>query len=310
MSFEENGSVPPEVPLAPMVNIDEVYGAPDSGNPEGQHITEDPTFRARLMNVIRSAGQDTRESPNKLRTVASGAAALGTQVLDRARVAVILVPTIAVDVLKHTHNAAEAAAVGGSLFAAWCMAIGSTLTEGLVEYPKTVETFEQSFPNFVGVIEDSLPGLYPKEEELHESDKNESSVKRIGNKTLKLAKTAPMHARRGLTAIGIGNTAYVAVASTRGFTRRGMHSLSSKTGVDGGVMVGLVIGTVGEAIIELGHSHPQVANHIQNVASNKYLWYGVAGLLMASNFISTRLSRKKEAQIEQLEEGLETEESA
>jgi hypothetical protein len=265
------------------------------------HLTADQGIVHRLSEVAGSVGTDYRNSENRTRTVSLGLLALGTQVADRARVAVILVPTVSIDVLKHSHSATEAAIAGGGLFAAWCLTVGGTLTEGLSEYPNAVRTFENNFPGFTSVLEDSLPGLYSDNEtNIIDDLESRSRTSRIIGASGRIGKTALTHIKRGATAIGIGNTAYVAVASARGQETKEIHKLSAKTGIDGGIIAGLIVGVVSESIVKLGESNPQLAIHIQNVSSNKYLWYGVAGALMLSNLVSTRLSRKKEEKQSQL----------
>jgi hypothetical protein len=277
-----------------------VFEGVDPAAIEDGVLTPDLNLFGKLADVYGSVVEDYKDSNNRLRTVALGGLALSTQVLDRLRFAVVLVPTVSIDVLKHTHSATEAAIAGGGLFAAWCLTVGGTLTEGMAEFPKATSTFEEDFPGFTSVVEDSLPGLYS--ENSNRQDEGEIEKARLAQ-LRNIGKKVTMHAKRGLTAIGIGNTAYVAVASVRGRSKGGIHRLSAATGIDGGIMAGLIVGGVSESLIKLGDSHPELAMHIQNAASNKYLWYGVAIGLMAVNFAATRISRKKEEKLK-LEAGL------
>lgn len=242
---------------------------------------ERSSFRDRLHNIGSAIRTDYRESHNKLQNAAIGAGVLALQGLDRARASVVFVPTIAVNVFQNTHSPTEAAIAGGLAFAGWCTAVGGVTTQGLHQYPKAVQEFERSFPEAVDFFNDALPGIdRPTPEEDHRT----SLVKRIGNRVLTGIK-------RGYTVAGIGTVAYVSTATAKGKSKPETHRMNLHASLDGGAAVGAVIFGAGEAIVQLAHSHPLLAERIQNDTSNIKLWYGVAGAMMVGQFASNRFKK-------------------
>lgn len=261
---------------------------------QAPHEPEPLSFRDRLGNVADAISTDYQNSRNKLQNVAIGAGVVALQGLDRARASVVFVPTIAANVFQTTHSPVEAAIAGGLIFAGWCGVVGGITTEGLHQYPKAVKEFENNFPKAVDFFSDALPGIdLPTPEQRHKA----SLAKRIGSRLLTGVK-------RGFTVSGIGNTAYVSTSVVQGKSKSETHRLNLHAGIDGGTAVGAIIFGVGEAILQLAHDHPLLAERIQNDASNIKLWYGVAGAMIVGQFATNRFKkfrRNRQSEAEQLE---------
>ncbi|MGF7229278.1 MAG: hypothetical protein ACQR33_04825 [Candidatus Saccharibacteria bacterium] len=239
-------------------------------------------FRERVSDVFRNAREDFRDSPHKLRHVAVGAGMVAMQALDRARTSVVFVPTIAVDVLQHTHSPLEAAIAAGGAFGLWSAGIGSTTVEGLTQYPKAVTSFNKDFPGVVGFFEGVLPGVEaPKDQE------QISRIRRIGNRALTGLK-------RGGTVAGIGTAPYASTAVAMGQPRAEAHKINLNASADGATIIGAFVFGVGETIVQIANDHPLLAERIQNDAGNIKLWYGVAGAMMAQQYISKKYANWKE----------------
>lgn len=238
-------------------------------------------------NVYEGIKLDFKNSDNRIALAAVGLGTAAVQGLDRARASVVLVPTIAVNVLESTGSPAQAALAGGATFGAWCLAVGGATTEGLVKYPKTVDKFNESFPSFVDFLTESLPGFDSRPVEEITAEKK-SLASRIGGNVLD-------HLKRGYVASGIGTTAYAGTSMASGRGRADTHKLNANASLDGGIAVGLVIAAVANTITKIGESHPQLALDIQNVASDIRLWYGVALGLIGLQYISNRLNKRKQA---------------
>jgi len=85
----------------------------------------------------------------------------------------------------------------------------------------------------------------------------------------------------------------------RGESRKHTHTLNANASLDGGMFVGGVVFGAAEAINKVGESNPELAMDIQNVASNIYLWYGVAALAMAAQGTSSGIAKLKARSAEQ-----------
>lgn len=254
--------------------------------PQEAHLPTGPTpnehtlpISKRIGEVFSSAATDYKESEYKLANVAIGLGTVAVQALDRARASVVFVPTIAANVLQETQSPAQAAIAAGATFASWCVAVGGATTEGLKQYPTAVSKFEQNFPGVVGFFEDSLPGL-----EKPDRTQPPSIARRIGSRVLTGVK-------RGFTVTGIGTAAYTSTAVAKGKSRKEVHTLNANASVDGGTIVGGAVYGVGTSIVQLSHEHPLLAQQIQDHATNIKLWYGVAGAMMAGQFVSTRYKK-------------------
>ncbi len=268
---------------------------PESRETVGQMLDVEPTaelpsFRTRILNILRSAKEDYQDGDSRSLKLLSGLGVIAMQGLDRARASVVFVPVVAVDVLKDTHSPAQAALAAGATFAGWCAAVGATTTEALNQYPRAVAEFENSFPAVSDVFEDSLPGFNRDSEG--------------GGLSRRLGHSAITHLKRGFTVSGIGTTAYVSMAAITGRRRSDTHRLNLNASIDGGAAIGGVVFGVGEAIVKLADTDPQLALRIQDDASNIYLWYGVAGLMLVHQFVSSRI--KKSRQKPKLENNGET----
>jgi hypothetical protein len=238
----------------------------------------------RIGNVCTAAVIDFKESPHKIRMagIATGVAAL--QVADRMRASVIFVPTIATNVLEHSHSPTAAAIAGGTAFGGWCAAVGGATTEGLANFPAATSEFEKSFSGVVNFFEDSLPGF----EQPEPRDEETSRARHVGGRALTRLK-------RAYTVSGIGSVAYVSAASATDRPKKEIHELNLNASADGAAAIGAVVLGVAEVIVKIGESNPALAEHIQNTASDIRVWYGVAGLMMAQQFISKKFKQRREA---------------
>jgi len=253
-------------------------------NPEISSALSKESIKTRLGRVAQAVGGDYRESSHRTLTVTAGLGMAALQSLDRLRASIILVPTLAVNVLEVTQSPTQAALAGGAAFGAWCLAVGGATTEGLAQYPTAVATFGREFPSAVDFFEDSLPGL----------NKSTKERSRVG----KVVHEAKTRLHRSTSVIGIGTSAYVSTAAAQGRSRSAIHALNANASLDGGLLAGAVVYGVGEGIQKLAGPHPELALQIQDKASNIYTWYAVAGLSMAAQFASTRVARRKEQKAE------------
>jgi hypothetical protein len=89
-------------------------------------------------------------------------------------------------------------------------------------------------------------------------------------------------------AFGAGIIPYLATAGVNKEPKSAIRKLSTMLSLDGAAVVGTLFFGVGEAIINLGHSHPELAQHIQNDAKSVKLWYGVAGVLVVAEWLKNR----------------------
>jgi hypothetical protein len=77
--------------------------------------------------------------------------------------------------------------------------------------------------------------------------------------------------------------------------KKEIHELNLNASADGAAAIGAVVLGVAEVIVKIGESNPALAEHIQNTASDIRVWYGVAGLMMAQQFISKKFKQRREA---------------
>ena len=260
------------------INSDGLGAMPPLSHPQE---TEAGSVGSRIGNTLRAVKADFSESEHRTSLVASGLGTVAVQAADRLRASIVLVPQVAINVLQNTNSPVEAGVAAGLTFAGWCAIVGGTTTEALNKYPKTMEAFGDNFPGVVDFFDEALPGVddYDKDK----ADKH-SLARRIGGRVLTGAK-------RGLTVSGIGTVAYVSTAATKGNRRSAIHRLNANASAEGGVVIGGVVYGIAETISQISVTHPALAERIVNDASNIKLWYGVAGVMIAGQYISTKIQK-------------------
>jgi hypothetical protein len=244
-------------------------------------VAQDPSFFDRLKDTFSAIPEDYRQSDSRLKLIAAGVGTTALQIADRFRLSTIIVPQVAINVLTNTNSPTQAAIASGLTFGAWCAAVGGATAVGLEQFPKTINTFSENFPGAVDVFEDALPGI---NDFTPEGKREGRLVRRIGGRALTAV-------RRGATVSGIGTVAYVSTAATQGQSRSAVRKLNIAGSLEGGGVVGAVVFGVGEAIQQVGEHNPALAQHIENVASDTRIWYGLAGAMIVSQFVSSRIKK-------------------
>jgi hypothetical protein len=236
---------------------------------------------SRVSNIGRAAWDDFKESDEKLRTGTSFLGVAAVQAIGFSRQPFVLVPKVAIDVLQNSNSALEAATVTGTLFGAWCFTVAETINNGVSRYPNGVKAVGKNFPDFIRHFGNALAGLEASGERVDDS-RRLSSARNIGRPILR-------HARRGLTAVAIGIAPYVGTAGVKGQSKSQIRKLGAGLGVDGGLVIAAMSGGLAEAIVIVGHNHPEIAQQIESVTGDTKLWYGIAGILMAGEWVKNKL---------------------
>lgn len=245
---------------------------------------------ARTKEVLSAARTDLKESDHKVRALAVGSAVVATEVLDRARLMVFLVPHVATEVLNNTHSPIQGALAGAAIFTAWNVGTAEILTQGLDQLPKAKESFKDNFPLVVEAFRDALPGANAEVVELEKENTEQKGLfGRIGGFLLR-------HGARGGTGISLGTTAFVATSSVNGDTIKETRKQYLGVSADTAVVTGLVIAGVGQLMFELPkHGHEQLAENIYNVVSSMRTWGAVAVASMVGQYAVSRKLKKEAA---------------
>lgn len=242
---------------------------------------------SRFSNIGSASKDDLKHADNKRATTAWGITALGTQAIDRLRIGVVVVPTIAVDVMQNTHNSALTGFAAGGAFLIWNGLVGAAFGKSLDKFPKTVQSFTENFPAVVDGFTYALPGI-EKQVDFLESKDDISSLRNI-------LRSMKMHGKRSMSVIGIGTTAYVGTAATNGYSSKNVQKLNLAASADGAALAGTVGFGVSKTIKELALSgHMETANHIQNFFSSSKLYLGLATISIGSEVISKKMQHGKE----------------
>lgn len=271
--------------------------------------TENLSFFAARMATFQefshAAQADIQNSGKPRRTLALGALALGTQVIDRMRTVVLLVPPAVVSTMEGTNNPWIAGAVGAGLYAGINFGNGEGLTHGLAAYPKTTETFNNKYPGVVSLFEQSLPGISKSSVEKSQSPEQLTRSSKLGagiiGSVMNSLKTAPgklgLHVRRSMAGISLGSTAFVATDSTRGSSIQEVRKTNAKVTADGAVGVYALGASMTWGIRELAmRGHMETADKLQGVVESRWTWYGVAALSVIGEWAA---NRKKNREIQE-----------
>ncbi len=241
----------------------------------GITVTESAGYK--IKRIAEAARKDYSESDSKRRTGVLGGLAVATQVLDRFRVGVVLVPKVATEVLENTYAIKPTAAAAAATFMAWNFTVGEVLNYGLEEYPRTVDQFKEEFPTFVALFEQSLPGMRQDTEE-HNPDSSPS----LGSRAIKKFST---HTKRALSGISLGSTAYVATAAAQGRTRAERTRINTEVTAATGLLIGGLGASVAWSVLELPkRGHAWAATKISDTVSNMKIWWGVAASMIGVDY--------------------------
>lgn len=236
-----------------------------------------------VRNVLRTAKQEFKESPNKKRTLLAGAQLMITQGLDRARFAILIIPPAVVKTMEHTNNSLVAGAVGAGMMALWGVVVGESTLRGLDEFPESVEVFEEEHPKFVNFFTEVLPGI------------QSGGPSRSPFEEPSVAENVGTHTRRALSSVSIGTSPYVATAKATGYNNPETRRLYANTSADGAGFAFLLAAGMTEGIKQLAlEGRYELAQDIQNIVENNMTWWALAGLSIAGELISNRRKSKKQ----------------
>lgn len=264
-------------------DLDPIIFSPDNDTSLNQK-----TFRHRIGQLKNAYLKDYSNSDSKFILAVIGASVLTTQIADRARLSIVLVPAVATSILENTGRSFTAATAGALTYFAWNGIVGEVMTQGLDKHRNLLSSFSENFPGVVNVFTDSLPGVESSSERTNDESNH--------HKDTSLRDKALLHIKRAGTGIGIGSTAFVGTAAANGYTKKELRRLNLQVSTDASLLTHGVIWGVGESIIQLGkNGHQELSMHIQDVAGDIRVWYGVAAVSMISEFISRRRQRHKES---------------
>ncbi len=222
---------------------------------------------------------------SKIGTASWGALTAGTQIIDRLRLGVVLIPPMAVEVMEQTHNSLATAAVTGAAFTAWNVVVGSAFGQGISRFPRTNQTVTESFPRLIDTFNNALPGMEKPAQEQKIIDPIDQTFDQKSSRFGRFM----THIRRSFSVMGIGTTAYAGTAAVNGHTPKDVLKINAVASADGGALAAVVAGGAAESVMQLASSgHPELALDVQNFVGDSRLWLGVAAVSMAAELWSNR----------------------
>ena len=235
---------------------------------------------SRFTALRSSALEDYHGSTSKRRTKAIGALLVGTQIPDRCRLPILVIPPVVIETMEQHNNSLLAGAVGAGMFAVWSGIIGEPTLRVTDEFPKTVVTFNEEFPAVVGFFADVLPGI-EKGGPTHGEPK--SILSRIG-----------LRVRRSLPSLNYGNFPFVMTSRATGYTSEESRKLYVNTGLDGAGLVFTLGAATTEAVKRLTMAGQyQTAENIQNILSNNKTWWIAAAASVAGELVNNKIQARR-----------------
>jgi len=245
--------------------------------------------------TLRPVIHDIQENDHKVATSFIGAGLVVSQVLDRSRFAVIIVPKVGTTVLEHTQNPVLTGLAAAGANFAWTNLVGEFTTQGLVRFPKTVEAFTKKFPKFVDFFQSGLPGLRKKEVLETEQPLKKGNVDHIKSEAI-------MHTKRSVSGMGLGSTAFVATASTLGYNERQMRRVNLGVSLDTSALVFGAGWGLGKYVMELTENGEyEKVQTIQSWVGNSKNWLALAGALMVTDYTTKKLQARKDRKLQESE---------
>lgn len=299
--IEELG-VATEQPQTEVADFDYSYGRDLGGS-----------FVDKVKNTIGAVGDTLKTLKNELwtdreqRAKRLGAFALGvgSQVADRGRLMVFVLPEVFNHTLTYTmeHNyntAATATASGvavGGLFGIWTYAVGKTFQVAANAFPETAKAVEYNQPAMVDSVKRATGG-FPKRHELvqAEPEKPEAGYDVSPYQTRKSAiGKAALALSRGLkTAFLYGTTAQVGIAKVYEHSQESNEKRLKVTGAEAAVALGGIAALVGGLVVT---GSVETAQHIKDVITDKSLLLKISLGLIGGSWGLGWLARHKEAKL-------------
>lgn len=265
-----------------------------------------PRFVARLLDTLATLGGELAASGQGAAITVRRAIALMvaglTQLLDRGRVLVILLPltfdrALTWSAERGLNGYATAALAGvavGAVFFAWGLIVGRSFHRSLDEFPHTTAAFLRNHPAVVGVISTAIDGFPRTPTEYRALG---AGVPAVGFQFGPYAtrRTLPgklaLGVSRGLkTAFVFGTTAHVGMATVSGFTRRAVRRRTFVVATEAALVLGGIAALVSTL---LTHDLFGVAERVRDVITDRRVLVTASAVLIAFAAIDNAIRRRR-----------------
>ncbi len=270
------------------------------------HVTDVRGFPTRLADtcatLLREAAAPGRGAVVRIRRLAALLIAGLTQLFDRGRILIILLP-ITFDrslswSLERGLNGYVTAAVAGiavaAVFATWGLLVGWSFHWSLDEYPETTRTFLENHPAVVGVISSAIDG-FPRSAAEYRS--LSAGVPDGGYEFGPYATRESLPGKgalalsRGLkTAFIFGTTAHVGMAKVGGFRRDAIRRRTVAVTLEAAVVLGGVAVLVSSL---LTHDLFGVAERVRDTITDRRVLISASVLLILAAAIDNAIRRHR-----------------
>lgn len=258
-------------------------------------------FMERINETLKTLFlEELPEKGNRAKRV--GALVLGatTQVLDRGRAMVFLLPTVFDEVLEHGFKngwngyqtgSASAFAVGGA-FGLWGWLVGRSFHGSLNAFPATTKKVTENHPVMVEVISGAIDG-FPKLDQLQDLQPSKPEhgydVSPYQTRQSKLGKIALGGSRGFKTAFLFGTTAHVGVSKVSDHSEESNKRRRRAVTAESALVLGGVTAAVSSMVT---HDFLGLAENVKNVITNKAVLGGASlgfiGISTLSNYTARR----------------------
>jgi hypothetical protein len=111
-----------------------------------------------------------------------------------------------------------------------------------------------------------------------------------------------LHFKRGALNASIGSTAFVGVATMNGYDMKETRKIGFKANVDGSGFVFGFVSAIAEGITQAAeHGYADQAKYVKDVVSDPRFWWGIAAVMMATEYIPNKIEDMRNRQAEKRE---------
>jgi hypothetical protein len=236
-----------------------------------------------VVDVFQGAIADLTESERKFTLLATTGAALATLAVNGAKIPLVAAPSLALEALQYTDSSTVTGLVTGAVFGAWTYGASGIVNAAGNHYPEAKAKAKERYPRTVDAIVDSLPGL--KDEVIEEE---RGRISRFGRSII-------THAKRGVSVVGIGASVYVAGAQLEEMPTKEIHRMRRRAAVDSALVIGSLSCATAGVVAKISDSHPELAHHIQDGATDTKTLFAVALSLIVGQGLNKWRKKRKTA---------------
>ena len=264
-------------------------------------LIQEYTFTERFGNTIKTFFSELPKEGRRLKRIGALAIGAATQLVDRGRAMVFILPTTFDRTITYAAenglNAYQTAGVAGvsvaGAFGLYAYGIGKAFHKSLNEFPETTEATAENHPVMVETVKGAVSG-FPKEEEIKDKYGSKPDdgydIEPYETRDTILGKIMLGFNRGAKTGLLYGTTAQTGIAKIDGHSDKSIDKRLKVASTESALFFGGL--AVGMSTL-LTHDFMGMAEQIRDTITDRNVLLSAAGFFIGWSAIANKLERRK-----------------